>query len=80
MDILIPKSTFQVSVTSDHVGAIYDSVAKMGGSTSGEEYGIDGHLSVTITCNLEVSDLLKTSLTDATRGTVKFLECNMDDT
>ncbi len=74
IDVLIPKATFQVSVMSENVGAVYDSVAKAGGSTSGEEYGTDGSLSVTIICNLEVVNQLRTTLTDATRGTAQFLD------
>lgn len=73
VDVLIPKATFRASVMSENVGSIYDSVAKAGGVTSGEEYGADGSLSVTITCDLEVSEQLKESLTDATRGSVQFL-------
>ena len=73
MEVLIPKATFRASVMSEHVGAIYDSAAKVGGMTSGEEYSEDGRLTVTITCDLEVADQLTKSLTDATRGSVTFL-------
>jgi hypothetical protein len=54
------------------VGAIYDSVAKAGGSTSGEEYGVDARMTVTITCELEVSHQLRETLKDATRGSIDF--------
>ena len=73
VDVLIPKATFRASVMSENVGSIYGSVAKAGAVTSGEEYGADGSLSVTITCDLQVSEQLKESLTDATRGSVQFL-------
>ena len=73
VDILIPKQTFRVCVKPDNVGVIYDGVAKAGGATSGEQYGADGSLSVTITCDLAVADQLRASLTDATRGTIQFL-------
>ena len=72
VDVLIPKSTFRVSVTNENVGVIYDSVAKAGGSTTDEEYGADGTLSVTVTCDLAVVEQLRKGLTDATRGSAKF--------
>ena len=72
VDILIPKSTFRVSTDSSLVGSIYDCVAKAAGSTSGEEYGENGKLTVTITCDLEVSDKLRENLNDATRGSIEF--------
>ena len=74
VDVLIPKSTFRVKVESSYVGSIYDSVAKVGGVTGGEEYGADASLSVTITCDLEFADQLRITLTDATRGSVEFLD------
>jgi putative IMPACT (imprinted ancient) family translation regulator len=74
VDVLIPKSTFRVSADGSHVGSIYDSVNKVGGSTSGEEYGADGSLAVTITCDLEVADRLRAGLRDATRGDATFPE------
>ena len=74
VDILIPKSTFRVQVESSYVGSIYDSVAKVSGVTGGEEYDADANLSVTITCDLDVVDQLKTTLTDATRGSVTFVK------
>lgn len=54
------------------VGSIYDCVAKAGGGTSGEEYDENGDLTVTITCDLEVSDKLCENLNDATRGSILF--------
>jgi putative IMPACT (imprinted ancient) family translation regulator len=74
VDILIPKSTFRVKVQPSYVGSIYDSVAKAGGVTGGEEYGADASLSVTVTCDLEVADRLRDTLVDATRGSVEFPE------
>lgn len=73
VDVLIPKATFRVSVMSANVGAVYDSVAKAGGVTSGEEYGTDGSLTVTVTCDLEAAQQLREGLTDSTRGTARFL-------
>ena len=72
VDILIPKSTFRVSVHGSHVGSIYDSVNKVGGSTSEDAYGEDGSLTVTITCDLEVADRLRVGLRDTTRGDATF--------
>lgn len=74
VDVLIPKTTFQVSVMSENVGAVYDLTSKVGGSTSGEVYGADGSLSLSITCNLDDGERLRKSLIDATRGNVQFLE------
>lgn len=74
VDVLIPKTTLQVSVMSENVGAIYDVSSKIGGSTRGEVYGPDGSLSVKITCNLDDAERLRKSLIDATRGSVQFLE------
>jgi putative IMPACT (imprinted ancient) family translation regulator len=79
VDILIPKATFVVSVQPNFVGSIYDSVAKAGGVTSGEQYGADASLTVSITCDLEVAEQLKTKLNDATRGSIAFLEMEMEE-
>jgi hypothetical protein len=79
VDVLIPKTTFRVSVKSENVGVIYDSVAKAGGATSGDEYGADGSLSITITCDLEVGAQLKENLTDATRGSIQFLDTDINE-
>ena len=74
--ILIPKSTFRVSVSSSFIGSIYDSVLKAGGVTSGEEYDVQGNLAVTITVETEHEDRLRETLTDATRGKLEFVEAN----
>ena len=74
VDVLVPKTTFQVSIMSENVGAIYDVSSKMGGSTSGEVYGADGSLTVRITCNLDNGERLRKNLMDATRGSVQFLD------
>lgn len=72
IDTLIPKSTFKVKVDSQHIGSIYESVAAVSGLTSGEEYGNDGSLTVTVTCDLEVCEQLREGLRDATRGSASF--------
>lgn len=76
VDILIPKSTFRVQISdSSFVGSIYDCVSKVSsGVTSEEEYGADGGLAVTITCDLEELDRLQERLRDATRGSIQVLE------
>jgi hypothetical protein len=74
VDVLIPKATFRVTVGPQQVGAVYDAVGKVGGSTSGEEYGADGSLTVTVTCDLEFHDKLRIGLVDGTRGEAIFAE------
>lgn len=76
VDILIPKSSFRVKVSdTSYVGSIYDGVSKAsGGVTNGEEYGADGSLTVTITCDLEEAERLREGLKDATRGSIEFLK------
>ena len=70
--VLIPKSIFLVSVDGKNVGSVYDLAAKFGGCTSGELYGTDGSLTVTVTCDVAVAEDLKQTLRDATRGDVLF--------
>jgi len=72
--VLIPKSTIRVKVEGSFVGAIYDVAAKVGGTTSGEEYGADGNLSISITCETAVEQRLQESLQDATRGRAEILD------
>ena len=72
VDILIPKSTFKVKVDSQYIGSVYESVATVSGVTSREEYGDDGSLTVTVTCDLEFDDQLRDGLRDATRGSATF--------
>lgn len=56
---------------------MYDAVAKVSGVASDEEYTAEGDFVVTLTCELEKETRLRESLTDATRGSVQFLD---DDT
>ena len=73
VDILIPKSTFKVRVDSKYIGSVYESVGSVSSAvTSGEEYGNDGSLTVSITCDLEFVEQLRESLSDATRGSAVF--------
>ena len=72
--ILIPKCSFRVIIPSSFVGSLYDSVSKANGVTSDEEYGADGSLTATITCELEHQERLRTTLIDATRGEASFPE------
>lgn len=73
VDIIIPKSTLRIMVTSVHVGSVYEILRKFDGSASEEEYGIDGTLSVTLTFDLDAFDEVIESLKDVTRGDVVFL-------
>jgi uncharacterized YigZ family protein len=57
---------------ASHVGTVYDLAAKVQGSASGEEYGADGSLTVTITCPAAAEEQLREGLLDATRGSVIF--------
>lgn len=70
---LIPKTSFRLLVSSANAGTVYDAVAKLGGVTSDEEYTVDGDFKVTITCETQHEIRLRTSVTDATRGSVEFL-------
>jgi uncharacterized YigZ family protein len=76
--VLIPKTTFRISVSSSYIGSIYDSVLKAGGATGEEEYDTEGNLAVSITCETKHLDGLRETLTDATRGEVRFLEDDND--
>jgi putative IMPACT (imprinted ancient) family translation regulator len=70
---LIPKTSFRVLVPSTNSGSVYDAAAKVGGVTSDEEYSAEGDFIVTLTCDTQHETRLRTSLTDATRGSVEFL-------
>jgi len=68
VDILVPKTIVRVTVSTEHIGTVYELVGKLSGTVKDEEYGVDGSLSVTITCEVSDSDRLRASLTDATKG------------
>jgi putative IMPACT (imprinted ancient) family translation regulator len=70
--IMIPKTTFRVHVSSSNAGAVYDSVAKAGGATEDEEYDAEGNFTVTITCETSVRNEVRERLIDATRGNAIF--------
>lgn len=72
-ETLIPKTSIRTLVPSQNAGSVYDAVAKIGGVASDEEYTAEGDFIVTLTCDLEKEGQLRTSLTDATRGSVQFL-------
>jgi putative IMPACT (imprinted ancient) family translation regulator len=73
---LIPKTSFRLLVPSANAGIVYDAAAKLDGVTSDEEYTVDGDFIVTVTCETQHETRFRTSVTDATRGSVKFLEEN----
>ena len=70
----LPKLSFIRQVDGSHIGTIYDTVSKLSGSTSGEEYGADGSLTVSITVDLSNEAQLRQTLMDATRGEVIYLD------
>lgn len=72
-EVLIPKTTLRICVSSQNAGAVYDTVGKVGGVARDEEYTADGDFIVTLTCDLEQESRLRDSLSDATRGSVQFL-------
>lgn len=80
ISILIPKSTLVITVDSVHVGSVYELVGKVSGVASGEEYGADGSLTISITCQTEKLEQLREGLRDSTRGGVVFLEEGDDST
>lgn len=71
--ILIPKSTLTVKVDAVHIGAVYDVASKLNAVGSGEEYGTDGSLTVTLTCETHAIEDLRSRLVDSTRGEAKFV-------
>ena len=66
--ITAPRSSIQVTVDASFIGAVYDTAAKSNAATSGEEYGSDGTLSLTLTCEASTIDDLRRAILDATRG------------
>jgi uncharacterized YigZ family protein len=72
--VLIPRSSLRITVDYVNIGSVYEIVAKVGGLASKEEYGDDGSLSVTITCETDRLEQLRQGLKDSTRGGVAFLE------
>ena len=72
--VLVPSSTFRLSTRAANAGAVYSTVAKFGGTPSGETYNDRGELEVTVTCDQESGHRLKQAIVDATRGGVLFME------
>ena len=71
-EIMIPQSSFRVSVVSSNAGALYESVSKAGGSFADEEYDTNGNLTVRITCKTTCLGELRERLIDTTRGCAYF--------
>jgi putative IMPACT (imprinted ancient) family translation regulator len=67
-----PKSNFKLTVDASYVGAIYEALSKAQALPSGEEYRADGSFAVSVTCDQAVTDELKESIKDATKGTVEY--------
>ena len=74
VEIIIPKSTFRLSVDATYIGTVYDTIAQVGGTASGEEYGDDGSLTVTALCETSCVDKFLKGLQDGTKGSVIFLQ------
>jgi uncharacterized YigZ family protein len=70
--IVIPRTTFRVIVPSHFIGQLYDSISKAGADASDEEYDVYGKLSLSITVETERESILRSSLTDSTRGEITF--------
>jgi uncharacterized YigZ family protein len=68
VDVLIPKSTVRVRVNTEHVGTLYDAATRFGAAVSDEDYGLDGALTATLTCETSRLQRLRDSVTDLTRG------------
>ena len=74
VQVLIPMSDMRVTVPGAQISAIYEVVSKAAGScsTSDEDYRADGSASVTIKCESDQKEAIKSKLRDATRGGVTF--------
>jgi len=72
--IVIPKMTFSVTVPANFIGAVYDMLGQIPGATSAgdESYGVDGSLTVSITCVSDEVETFRNGLQDATRGQVSY--------
>jgi uncharacterized YigZ family protein len=68
VDVLIPKSTVRVRVNTEHAGTLYDAASRLGAAVSDEDYGLDGALTATLTCETSLVQRLRDSVTDLTRG------------
>lgn len=68
LEILIPTTSLNVTVGTEHIGTVYELVGKVQGTVGSEEYGADGSLTLRITCEASNEDRLRASLRDATKG------------
>jgi uncharacterized YigZ family protein len=71
--MVIPRSSLRVTVPSQFLGRMYDSISKTGAVASEEEYDVHGNISVTITVETERESILRDCLRDSTRGEIRFL-------
>ncbi|GKZ01487.1 hypothetical protein MPSEU_001099300 [Mayamaea pseudoterrestris] len=65
-----PKANIKVTVGATFIGAVYEAAAKSSATPSGEDYGADGNLTLTITCDAANTAELSQNLRDSTRGEV----------
>jgi uncharacterized YigZ family protein len=69
----IAQSTVRVQVEPAYIGSVYEAVTKVQGICSDEQYGCDGSLTAMIKCETSLLSLLRLTLSDSTKGSVKFL-------
>jgi putative IMPACT (imprinted ancient) family translation regulator len=73
--VLVPTASTRLSVGASYVGVVYDIVAKVGGQVGAdEEYGDDGTVTLSVTCNASQRERFHNGLRDATRGEVQIHE------
>ena len=70
--VTTPKASLRVRVDASCIGAVYDTAAKANALPSGEDYGADGSLTLTLTCEASSIASLIQNLQDATRGEVSI--------
>jgi len=70
---LVPKSTMRVTVDAAHIGPLYDSSSRFAADASGEEYGDDGSLTVSLTCETSTVGQLQALINDSTKGNAAFM-------
>ena len=73
-EIVIPTTNIQATVPASFIGAVYDTINSIpsAASTGDEAYGLDGSLTLNISCELDEVDSFRNGLKDATRGQAVF--------
>jgi uncharacterized YigZ family protein len=70
----IAQTTIRVQVEPAYIGSVYEAVGKVRGLCLDEEYENDGSLTAMLRCETAALPVLKETLSDNTRGSVKFLD------